>query len=79
MLYEVITHGGPWVGMEWNSWFTNRSFQLLAARGYAVLRVDFRGAGGYGNEWLDAGNGEFGAAMMPSAVAWLPFISYNFV
>lgn len=64
----LYVHGGPWIGMEWNSWFTNRSFQLLADRGYAVLRVDFRGAGGYGRAWMDAGDGEFGAAMIDDVV-----------
>ncbi len=64
----LYVHGGPWIGFEWNSWFTNRSFQLLAARGYAVIRTDFRGAGGYGRAWMDAGDGEFGAGMIDDVV-----------
>ncbi|MCB9896750.1 MAG: S9 family peptidase [Planctomycetes bacterium] len=66
-------HGGPWVGGEWNSWFTNRSFQLLANRGYAVMRVDFRGAGGYGRAFMDSGNAAWDGVMrtdLLDAVAW---------
>jgi dipeptidyl aminopeptidase/acylaminoacyl peptidase len=59
----LYVHGGPWVGFEWNSWFTNRSLQLLADRGYAVIRTDFRGAAGYGRAFLDAGDQEWGGAM----------------
>lgn len=59
----LYVHGGPWVGGEWNIWLANRNFQLLANRGYAVIRVDFRGAGGYGHRFMDAGNKEWGDAM----------------
>jgi dipeptidyl aminopeptidase/acylaminoacyl peptidase len=59
----LYVHGGPWVGFLWNNWFANRSLQLLANRGYAVLRTEFRGAGGYGKAFMDAGNFEFGGKM----------------
>lgn len=56
-------HGGPWIGFEWNSWLTNRSVQLLANRGYAVVRTDFRGAAGYGRAFMDAGDRAWATAM----------------
>jgi len=59
----LYVHGGPWVGNEWNLWLVNRNFQLLANRGYAVIRTDFRSAGGYGRSFMDAGNQEWGEAM----------------
>jgi dipeptidyl aminopeptidase/acylaminoacyl peptidase len=35
----------------------------LASRGYAVLQVNFRGSGGYGGGFVEAGYGEWGAKM----------------
>jgi len=48
----LYVHGGPSVPAPWDSWFTNRNLQLLANRGYVVLNVDFRGAGGYGKAFV---------------------------
>jgi dipeptidyl aminopeptidase/acylaminoacyl peptidase len=49
----VLPHGGPSSRDEWGfDWLA----QFLAARGYAVIQPNFRGSGGYGDEWL-AGNG----------------------
>lgn len=59
----VYVHGGPWTGFEWNIWGANRNFQLLANRGYAVIRAGFRGEAGYGRKYIDAGDREWGGAM----------------
>jgi dipeptidyl aminopeptidase/acylaminoacyl peptidase len=59
----IYVHGGPWVAYPWNAWFTNRTLQLLADRGYAVLRVEFRGAVGFGRKVHEAGIREWGAKM----------------
>lgn len=56
----LYVHGGPHIPNPWDSWFTNRNLQLLANRGYAVVNVDFRGAGGYGKEFLEKGYREWG-------------------
>ncbi|NNE67560.1 MAG: S9 family peptidase, partial [Pyrinomonadaceae bacterium] len=69
----VYVHGGPFVAYPWNSWYTNRTFQLLANRGYAVMRVEFRGAGGFGKKMIEAGNLEWGGKMdedVEDAVEW---------
>ncbi|NUM52991.1 MAG: S9 family peptidase [Candidatus Hydrogenedentes bacterium] len=58
----IYVHGGPHVAYPWDSWITNRNLQLLADRGYAVVRVEFRGAGGMGKRVWDAGAFEWGGA-----------------
>jgi dipeptidyl aminopeptidase/acylaminoacyl peptidase len=48
----VMPHGGPWARDDWdfNPWV-----QYFATRGYAVLRVNYRGSTGYGREHVLAG------------------------
>lgn len=56
----LYVHGGPDAAYPWDSWTTNRCLQLLANRGYAALRVEFRGAGGFGKSFLEQGWREWG-------------------
>jgi len=63
-------HGGPWARDEWGY---DPEAQWLANRGYACLQVNFRGSTGYGKEFLNAGNKEWGARMhddLVDAVNW---------
>ena len=53
----VIPHGGPW---SRDMWGFNPEVQLLANRGYAVLQVNFRSSTGYGRQFLEAGNKQWG-------------------
>ncbi|HTL17650.1 MAG TPA: S9 family peptidase, partial [Patescibacteria group bacterium] len=53
----VNPHGGPNLR---NSWGFDPEVQFLANRGYAVLRVNFRGSTGYGKTFLKAGFKEWG-------------------
>jgi len=67
----LYVHGGPWAR---DTWGYNPAVQWLANRGYAVLQVNFRGSTGYGKDFLNAGNREWGAAMhndLVDAVEWL--------
>jgi dipeptidyl aminopeptidase/acylaminoacyl peptidase len=64
----IYVHGGPWVAYPWNDWFTNRSLQLLADRGYAALRIEFRGANGFGRKVEDASVREWGAKMQDDLI-----------
>lgn len=57
----VLPHGGPH-GIR-DDWDFELERQLLAARGYAVLQVNFRGSGGYGGAFERAGYQQWGAAM----------------
>lgn len=57
----VHPHGGPWAR---DTWGYNPMVQFLANRGYAVLQPNFRGSTGYGKEFLNAGNEEWGTGFM---------------
>ena len=56
----ALIHGGPWAR---DSWGYSSTVQFLANRGYAVLQPNFRGSTGYGKNFLNAGNNEWGEAM----------------
>ena len=64
----LYVHGGPWSLAARDGWETRRHLDLLVARGYAVLEVEFRGAVGYGRAWTDLGNGEWGGRMIDDIV-----------
>jgi len=63
-------HGGPWYR---DTWGYNPEAQWLANRGYACLQVNFRGSTGYGKDFVNAGDREWGGKMhddLVDAVAW---------
>jgi dipeptidyl aminopeptidase/acylaminoacyl peptidase len=63
-------HGGPW---HRDVWGFNPEAQWFANRGYACLQVNFRGSTGYGKEFLNAGDREWGGKMhddLVDAVSW---------
>jgi len=64
----IYVHGGPWAAIPWNDWITNRSLQLLADRGFAALRVEFRGANGFGRKVEEASVREWGGKMQDDLV-----------
>ena len=57
----IYPHGGPY-GVQ-DIWRWDRRAQMLASRGYLVLQLNFRGSGGYGKEFEEAGHREWGAKM----------------
>jgi len=57
----VMPHGGPFG--EFDSWGFDTEPQMLAAAGYAVLQVNFRGSSNYGRAFAQAGAQEWGQAM----------------
>ncbi len=66
----ILPHGGPeardTASFDW--WA-----QAYASAGYAVIQPNFRGSSGYGQEFRDAGFGEFGGRMIDDivdAIAW---------
>lgn len=66
----LYVHGGPWDRDEWGY---NPVHQWLADRGYAVLSVNFRGSTGFGKNFTDAGDKEWGNRMQDDlidAVNW---------
>ncbi len=56
----VLVHGGPWSEDRWG--FSD-STQFLANRGYAVLRINYRGSSGHGRTFLLAAAHEFAGEM----------------
>lgn len=63
----VLPHGGP-VGSYDQPYFDGAS-QFFADAGYAVLRVNFRGSGGYGSAHRDAAAGQWGKLMLQDIVS----------
>jgi dipeptidyl aminopeptidase/acylaminoacyl peptidase len=69
--FIIVPHGGPY-GVR-DSWGYNDEIQFLANRGYAVLQVNYRGSGGYGKKFLEAGRLEWGKKMqddITDSVKW---------
>ncbi len=58
----INPHGGPY-GIR-DVWGYNPEHQFFASRGYATVQVNFRGSGGYGRKFEQAGyGGKWGAEM----------------
>lgn len=57
----VLVHGGPF-GVR-DGWEFDEDTQILAAHGYAVLRVNFRGSSGRGRDYIEKGYRQWGRAM----------------
>lgn len=67
----VLPHGGPYGFLE--KWGFDQEASLLASRGYAVLRINFRGSGGYGRDFEERGFRQWGGAMqddLTDATRW---------
>ena len=62
----VIPHGGPF-GIRFQ-WEFEPEAQLLAAGGFAVLQVNFRGSGGYGGAYQWAGYRHWGDRMVEDVI-----------
>ncbi|MDJ0641668.1 MAG: prolyl oligopeptidase family serine peptidase [Erythrobacter sp.] len=69
--FIILPHGGPYGVRDKLEY--NDEVQVLANRGYAVLQPNFRGSGGYGDTFYEAGNGEIGRKMqddLDDAMDW---------
>lgn len=67
----VLPHGGPH-GIA-DIWMFNSEVQLFASRGYAVLQINYRGSGGYGDNFQDRGYRQWGLSMqddLTDATRW---------
>lgn len=57
----VLPHGGPFGVFD--TWSFDDEASILAEAGYAVLRVNYRGSGNYGRDFMQAGAREWGGKM----------------
>ncbi len=67
----INPHGGPW---HRDTWGFNPETQLLASRGYAVLKMNFRGSTGYGRDFWEKSFKQWGKTMqddITDGVKWL--------
>ena len=67
----IMPHGGPY-GIR-DKLTYNDEVQLLANRGYVVLQPNYRGSGGYGDAFYEAGEGQIGRKMqddLDDAMDW---------
>jgi len=62
----VLPHGGPHFVRD--HWGFDPEVQLLASQGFAVLQVNYRGSGGYGEAYQEAGFGKWGTRMIEDVV-----------
>ena len=61
----LVVHGGPWAR---DTWGYDPEVQFLANRGFAVLQINYRGSTGYGRQFLNAGNREWGGKMLDDLI-----------
>ncbi|QTD56867.1 S9 family peptidase [Parasphingorhabdus cellanae] len=54
-----LVHGGP-QGSFGDSWSTRWNPKVMASQGYAVVTIDFHGSAGYGQEFMDSINQDWG-------------------
>lgn len=57
----ALVHGGP-KGVR-DNWGYDAEVEFLTNRGYAVLQPNFRAIGGYGKQFLNAGDLQWGKLM----------------
>ena len=62
----VMPHGGPFGVMD--EWGYDEESQILAANGYAVLRVNYRGSDGFGQAFERSGYRQWGLKIMDDIV-----------
>ncbi|MDR6121499.1 dipeptidyl aminopeptidase/acylaminoacyl peptidase [Bacillus sp. SLBN-46] len=76
LLLEI--HGGP--HMMYGNTYMNE-FQILAAKGYAVLYVNPRGSHGYSQEFVDAVRGDYGGNDYQDLMSAVDYVleTYDFI
>ena len=62
----LLPHGGPYEIDD--NWFYDNDAQFLASRGYLVLQVNYRGSGGRGPGFVEAGYGKWGTRIQQDLI-----------
>jgi dipeptidyl aminopeptidase/acylaminoacyl peptidase len=74
---KFIIHGGPEVPMG-DEWSYRWNFELFAASGYVVVFINFHGSPGYGQNFIDAINGDWGGAPFEDLMEGLDYAEQHF-
>jgi len=64
-------HGGPWAR---DAWGLNPEAQWFANRGYVCIQVNYRGSTGYGKDFVNAGDKQWGAKMHDDLLDAVAFV-----
>ena len=77
---KYLIHGGP-EGAWGDDWSYRWNPELFAANGYVVVMVNFHGSTGYGQNFVDAINGNWGGAPFDDLMLGLDYAekSYPFI
>lgn len=67
----ILVHGGL---NTHDYWRWNADVQMLAAQGYTVLQPQFRGSAGFGKNFEQAGDGQFGLARQDDIAAGVAYL-----
>lgn len=67
----LLVHGGPWLR---DTWGLNNDAQWLSNRGYLCVQINFRGSAGYGKEFLNLGDKEWGGKMHNDLIDAVNFV-----
>ncbi|KRE85355.1 prolyl oligopeptidase [Rhodanobacter sp. Soil772] len=62
----LLPHGGP-IGVQ-DTWYYDTDAQFLASRGYLVLQVNYRGSGGRGEDFKEAGYLKWGTRIQQDLI-----------
>ncbi|MGA7575443.1 MAG: S9 family peptidase [Terriglobales bacterium] len=77
---KFLIHGGP-EGAWGDDWSYRWNPELFAANGYVVIMINFHGSTGYGQQFIDAINGDWGGAPFEDLMKGLDYAekTYPFI
>jgi dipeptidyl aminopeptidase/acylaminoacyl peptidase len=74
---KFLIHGGP-QGAWGDDWSYRWNPELFAANGYVVVMINFHGSTGYGQNFVNAINGDWGGAPFEDLMKGLDYVEKNY-
>jgi dipeptidyl aminopeptidase/acylaminoacyl peptidase len=74
---KFLIHGGP-EGAWGDDWSYRWNPELFAANGYVVIMINFHGSTGYGQNFVDAINGDWGGAPFEDLMKGLDYAEQHY-
>jgi dipeptidyl aminopeptidase/acylaminoacyl peptidase len=74
---KFLIHGGP-QGAWGDDWSYRWNPELFAANGYVVVMINFRGSTGYGQDFVDAINGDWGGKPFTDLMQGLDYAEQHY-